>query len=99
MSKIRIRNGPYANREVTLGEAAVTIGRDAEAGMPILDRSASRFHAEVLPVGGMFYVRDLDSKNGTYINTDKLEDEELLREGDVIKIDTRTKSYNERVKV
>lgn len=86
MSKIRIRNGPYANREVTLNDVAVTIGRDVEAGMPILDRSASRFHAEVLPVGGMFFVRDLDSKNGTYINTDKLEDEELLREGDVIKI-------------
>lgn len=88
MSKIRIRNGPYTNREVTLAEAAVTIGRDAEAGLPILDRSASRFHAEVVPVGGMYFVRDLDSKNGTFINDDKLEDEELLREGDVIKIGT-----------
>lgn len=88
MSKIRIRNGPYTNREVTLAESAITIGRDAEAGLPILDRSASRFHAEVVPVGGMYFVRDLDSKNGTFINDDKLEDEELLREGDIIKIGT-----------
>jgi len=86
MSKIRIVNGPYRGREKTLGDKAITIGRDAEAGVQILDRSASRFHAEVFPVGGMWFVRDLESKNGTYVNDEKVGDEELLREGDVIKI-------------
>jgi hypothetical protein len=86
MSKIRIVNGPYRGREKTLGDKALTIGRDAEAGVQILDRSASRFHAEVFPVGGMWFVRDLDSKNGTFVNDEKVGDEELLREGDVIKI-------------
>lgn len=88
MSKIRIVNGPYRGREKSLGEKSLTIGRDAEAGIQILDRSASRFHAEIFPVGGMYFVRDLDSKNGTYVNDDRLGDEELLREGDVIKIGT-----------
>lgn len=88
MSKIRIVNGPYRGREKTLGEKSLTIGRDAEAGIQILDRSASRFHAEIFPVGGMYFVRDLDSKNGTYVNDERLGDEELLREGDVIKIGT-----------
>ena len=86
MSKIRIVNGPYRSREKTLSDKAITIGRDAEAGVQILDRSASRFHAEVFPVGGMWFVRDLESKNGTYVNDEKVGDEELLREGDVIKI-------------
>lgn len=86
MSKIRITNGPYRGREKTLGEKPMTIGRDAEASIQILDRSASRFHAEVFPVGGMYFVRDLDSKNGTFVNDEQIEDEELLREGDVIKI-------------
>jgi FHA domain/GAF domain len=88
MSKIRIVNGPYRGREKSLGEKSLTIGRDAEAGIQILDRSASRFHAEIFPVGGMYFVRDLDSKNGTYVNDERLGDEELLREGDVIKIGT-----------
>ena len=61
MSKIRIANGPYRGREKTLIDKALTIGRDAEAGIQILDRSASRFHAEIFPVGGMFFVRDLDA--------------------------------------
>ncbi len=88
MSKIRIVNGPYRGREKTLVDKSLTIGRDAEAGIQILDRSASRFHAEIFPVGGMYFVRDLESKNGTYVNDERLGDEELLREGDVIKIGT-----------
>lgn len=86
MSKIRIVNGPYRGREKTMAMKPITIGRDAEAGIQILDRSASRFHAEIFPVGGMYFVRDLESKNGTYVNDEKITDEELLREGDVIKI-------------
>jgi len=35
MSKIRIMNGPYRGREKTLGEKALTIGRDAEAGIQL----------------------------------------------------------------
>ncbi len=88
MSKLRILNGPYRGREKTVADKSVTIGRDAEAGVQILDRSASRFHCEVFPVGGMFFVKDLDSKNGTYVNDERLTDEELLRVGDVIKIGT-----------
>ena len=86
MSKIRILNGPLRGREKTLADKPLTIGRDAEAGIQILDRSASRFHCEIFPVGGMWFVKDLDSKNGTHVNDDKLKDEELLRVGDVIKI-------------
>ncbi|MFM2090540.1 MAG: Sporulation kinase [Planctomycetota bacterium] len=86
--KIRILNGPYRGREKTVsgGGRAFTIGRDAEASIQILDRAASRFHCEIFPVGGMWFVRDLESKNGTHVNDDRLEDEELLRPGDVIRI-------------
>lgn len=88
MPKIRIMNGPMRGREKTVSDKALTIGRDAEAGIQILDRSASRFHCEIFPVGGMYFVRDLESKNGTFVNDEKLVDEELLRFGDVIKIGT-----------
>jgi pSer/pThr/pTyr-binding forkhead associated (FHA) protein len=97
MSKIRIRNGPYAGRETTLSSDPVTIGRDSDADIQILDRSASRFHSEVFPVGGMYFVRDLGSKNGTFINEDRLRDEELLREGDTIKIGSTELVYESGV--
>ena len=88
MSKIRILTGPLRGREKSLNDKSVTIGRDVEAGIQILDRSASRFHCEVFPVGGMWFVRDLESKNGTHVNDERLQDEELLRIGDVIRIGT-----------
>ncbi|GDY12763.1 hypothetical protein LBMAG53_16410 [Planctomycetota bacterium] len=93
MSKLRILTGPYRGREKTVTDKAVTIGRDAEAGIQILDRAASRFHCEVFPVGGMWFVKDLDSKNGTHVNDERLTDEELLRFGDVIKIGTTELVY------
>ena len=93
MSKIRIATGPYRGREKTLTDKSLTIGRDAEAGIQILDRSASRFHAEIFAVGGMWFVKDLESKNGSFVNDERLKDEELLREGDVIKIGTTELVY------
>jgi GAF domain-containing protein len=86
MAKIRILNGPLRGREKSLADKPLTIGRDAEAGLQILDRAASRFHCELFPVGGMWFVKDLESKNGTHVNDDRLEDEELMRIGDIIKI-------------
>ena len=88
MSKLRIRNGPFAGREVTLDRGVVIIGRESDAHVQVLDRNASRQHAEVFPVGEMYFVRDLTSKNGTYLNEQPLTQEELLRLDDVIRIGT-----------
>ena len=88
MSKLRIRNGPFAGREVTLDRGVAIIGRESDAPVQVLDRNASRQHAEVFPVGEMYFVRDLGSKNGTYLNEQPLTQEELLRVGDVIRIST-----------
>ena len=87
-TRIRILNGPYRGRERTVDTAKgrFTIGRDAEATVQILDRGASRFHCELIHTGGMWFVRDLDSKNGTHVNDERLADEELLRHGDIIRI-------------
>ena len=46
--------------------------------------SASRRHAEVYPEGADFYVRDLGSKNGTYLNGERLARARELRPGDRI---------------
>jgi pSer/pThr/pTyr-binding forkhead associated (FHA) protein len=88
MSKLRIRNGPFAGREVTLDRGVTIIGRESDAPVQVLDRNASRQHAEVFPVGEMYFVRDLGSKNGTHLNEQPLTQEELLRVGDVIRIGT-----------
>lgn len=66
-------------------EDRLTIGRDDTETIQIMDKGASRSHAEVVRLGEMFFVKDLESRNGTYINDERIEDE-LLRDGDRIRI-------------
>ena len=49
----------------------VTRFADARAA---LDTAASRHHAEVFAVGDMFFLRDLGSRNGTYLNEERLKE-------------------------
>lgn len=68
-----------------IAETPVTIGREASCTIQIHDSAASRAHAEVFRIGEMCFVRDLHSRNNTYVNDQKIE-EELLRAGDKIRI-------------
>src|SRR5579859_3199353 len=45
-----------------------TIGRRAEKNMVITDPMASRDHAEIVQMSGEYYLLDLGSKHGTYVN-------------------------------
>src|SRR4051812_5889764 len=44
------------------------VGRSTDCDLIIDDRSVSRSHAELRPVPGGIEVRDLDSRNGTFID-------------------------------
>ncbi|MCI0341249.1 MAG: GAF domain-containing protein, partial [Planctomycetales bacterium] len=85
MPAIRIKNGPDKGKVFEVGDEPLTIGRDPTEGIPILDQGASRSHAEIFRVGEMCFIRDLGSKNGTFVNDEKIS-EELLQVGDKIRV-------------
>ncbi len=85
MPRVRIKNGPAKGSTFDIGEEPLSIGREPSCGIQILDKGASRNHAEIFRIGEMCFIRDLESRNGTYVNDNKIE-EELLREGDRIQI-------------
>lgn len=60
------------------------IGRSSEA-LPISDNAVSRRHAELTPDDGVWYIRDLDSQNGTYVNGVRIEGRTRLRAGDQVR--------------
>ena len=64
----------------------VTIGRDAEADVRIEDRYASGIHCRVHSRGNEYFVEDLNSTNGTYLNDADLNGESVLRDMDTIRI-------------
>ena len=67
-----------------LPEQTTTIGRLAENALQIEDDSVSSSHAEVFAEDDRFFVRDLGSTNGTFLNGEKIE-KSLLHEGDELR--------------
>lgn len=55
-----------------------TIGRRAEKHMVITDPMASRDHAEIVQMGGEYYLLDLGSKHGTFVNGSPVKRHKLI---------------------
>ena len=68
-----------------LSSGVYRIGRDASSEVRILDTRASRHHCEIEASGDGFLLRDLKSKNGTYVNGKAVE-EKRLEDGDVVTV-------------
>jgi len=82
---LRVIEGPDAGAHYRLPpEEPQLIGRSSEA-LPITDQSVSRRHAELTPDGGRWWVRDLDSANGTLVNGSAIDGRVELRPGDEIR--------------
>jgi len=64
----------------------VTIGRAPTNHVVIKSERCSREHAEILQSDQGWTVRDLDSRNGTYVGSDRVEAPVLLEQDDVIRI-------------
>lgn len=66
-------------------EGAMSIGREAGNFVQLDDNEVSRRHAEIRRVGESFFVGDLKSSNGTWLNSRKIERAELSS-GDQIQV-------------
>lgn len=85
MPGIRVKNGPSQGQTYTITDRALIVGREETCDVSLLDKGASRQHAEIFKIGDMCFIRDLDSKNGTFVNDNRIT-EEMLRDGDRIQI-------------
>ncbi len=73
------------SKPVELSGGTVTIGRNPDNAIPLLDEKASRYHCVIERDNGAYVVRDLSSRNGTRVNDERVERAEL-RPGDVLKV-------------
>ena len=64
----------------------VTIGRAPTNNVVIKSEQCSRHHAEIFSEANQWTVRDLDSRNGTFIGMDRLKGDHVLAPGDVVRI-------------
>ena len=64
----------------------LTIGRAPTNQIVVKDERCSRYHAEVFLSQGSWTLRDLDSRNGTLLNGQRVTGDATLAEGDVVRI-------------
>jgi pSer/pThr/pTyr-binding forkhead associated (FHA) protein len=75
--------------EIRLEKFPVTIGRSADATICIPNEWISRLHCVIDPDGEWLRVRDLRSRNGTFLNGDQIT-ETLIKPGDKLTIGMST---------
>lgn len=83
---LHIVQGPERGRKLELpAHEPQLIGRSSEA-LPISDTTVSRRHAELTPDNGRWFLRDLESANGTFVNGTRITTERVeLSPGDQIR--------------
>jgi hypothetical protein len=78
--------GADMGRTFALAEAHVELGRGQEVAIRLRDIAVSRRHARILHQEGTFFLEDLGSPNGVYLNGQPVAGPTPLREGDVLEL-------------
>jgi len=70
----------------SLAQGKTSIGRDGENDVQLEGNMVSKFHARVYEQEGRFYIDDLNTANGTWVNGKKIRERHPLHAGDKIQV-------------
>lgn len=73
-------------KDIEITSEPLLIGRSREADIPLLDDKVSRTHCGIRLSEGRFYIKDLNSRNGVFLNGRRIEDTAEVKAGDRIQI-------------
>lgn len=71
-----------------------TIGRLEENAIPIADGSVSSRHARIVRASDGFFIEDLGSRNGTFVNGDKVTERRRLADNDILRFGKIVFTFN-----
>jgi pSer/pThr/pTyr-binding forkhead associated (FHA) protein len=77
------------DEEIRWEQSVLTIGRDPTNNLVIDDKRVSRRHARFERDDAGFYIHDLESTNGTYLNQQRISGAQLLRNNDEVWVGDR----------
>lgn len=92
MASLIVTNGKQEGSYYPLGRRTNVIGRDEALPIQILDNMVSRKHLQIRfeQATNRYYAYDMKSRNGVYINNQRISGETPLVDGDVILIGLTT---------
>ena len=80
------QEGEIIREQWTLEGDEVLIGRDESCHIQIANRWISRIHARIWQEGTQFLLEDANSKNGLYVNAERVIKSYALNDGDVLQL-------------
>ena len=85
-ANVRVLKGANAGQFYELAAAQTVLGRHSDCGIVLANQTISRQHAQILRGPDGYYVEDLQSLNGTFVNGARVEGRVRLNDGDRIQI-------------
>jgi sigma-B regulation protein RsbU (phosphoserine phosphatase) len=86
MATLVTLQGPNPGRHFRLGDGASLIGRQPTAAVYLDSLAVSRQHARVVQADEVYFVEDLGSSNGTFLNGRRIEGRVPLTENDTLQV-------------
>lgn len=86
IANLEIVRGPYSGASFSIDRPVCSIGRAAESDVRIRDDSVSANHATLLRKGSAWFVVDLRSANGTFVDGLRIAGERELTSGSRLKL-------------
>jgi pSer/pThr/pTyr-binding forkhead associated (FHA) protein len=82
---LMVTRGPNAGSTFLIEKDVTTAGRNTQSDVFLDDVTVSRKHAEIRRSGSEFFIHDVGSLNGTYVNRERV-DMSKLASGDELQI-------------
>jgi serine phosphatase RsbU (regulator of sigma subunit) len=79
-------------KNIVLNRTPFTVGRKVDKDLVIADPRVSRDHAQIIQDGHDFFIEDLGSKHGTFVNGERIQRQKLER-GDRLEFGARDSAY------
>jgi hypothetical protein len=96
MAVLQALNGLNAGQLYPLEGKRAVLGRHPDCDIVLDVGAVSRQHAQILQVSDEFFVEDLGSRNGTFVNGEAIHGRRALRENDQVKICDLLFSFHEQ---
>lgn len=85
-----ITGGPLVGTVMPLGSAPIVIGRSPASTLVVEDEYASARHARLYEQGGTWWIEDLGSTNGTFVDDERIQGPRELKPGLSVRIGQTT---------
>jgi MoxR-like ATPase len=95
MPKLIVQQGYNVKSDLEIVAGETIIGRDPSCGFVIPDSEVSRQHAKLVREGERVSIEDLNSINGTFLNSAPVSGRQYLKHADIVQICGNVFVYNE----